>query len=243
MHLKLYSSLKSLSHVIFPNRCHYCGEEAAGEASFCASCYENLTFLSAYKCRYCGYEAEHLLGDICGVCLQQPPPFKGFYGVVKYDEFSASLITRLKFKDRLELVPTLAKLMIMELMEFDDGADVIMTAVPLHWRRRVKRRYNQSVELSRYIAKKKKLMYIPDLTQRIRATKPQIGQSGYQRQLNLKKAFRFNPKYQNIKRKQVILVDDVLTTGATSQAVAKILKKTGFEVYLLVFARVDGHLR
>lgn len=242
---KIYSELKTslaeLRNIIFPASCAGCGEPCLSEKTLCAKCYNKLNFLSAYKCRQCGYEAEHLMNDICGNCLQKTPYFEQFYGVVSYDDFAASLVGRLKFGDHLNIVPIIGQLMAASLDDIEPST--IVTPVPLHWRRRIKRRFNQSAELSRYIGKAKGLQYIPSLVQRIKATKPQIGQSGYQRQQNLKNAFRFNPKYSTLNKGQILLVDDVLTTGSTAQSVAKILKRQGFSVSLVVFARVEGHLR
>lgn len=242
---KIYNELKAslvgFRNIIFPASCAGCGEQCLSEKTLCANCYNQLSFLSPYKCQQCGYEAEHLMNGICGNCIQNPPYFERFYGVVKYDDFSGSLVSRLKFSDHLNIVPILGQLMATSLGDIDPN--IIITAVPLHWRRRIKRRFNQSAELSRYISKVKNIRYIPNLVQRIKATKPQIGQSGYQRQQNLKNAFRFNHKYSALDKGTILLVDDVLTTGSTAQAVAKILKRQGFSVYLLVFARVEGHLR
>lgn len=237
----ILETYKQVKNILLPASCVICGGESLSEQTLCSECFGQIAFLSAYKCKKCGFKAEQLGEElICGDCHRHPPVFDDFYGVSEYNEFAASLITRLKFRDQLYLVPSLSRLMASVLPIVEENT--IITGVPIYWRRRLKRRYNQSDELARYIASYKNIKFIPNLVQRIRYTQPQLGKTGSQRRKNLKQAFKLNKKYEDIRDTHVILVDDVMTTGTTLQAVAKILKKQNCKVSVLVFARVEGHL-
>ncbi len=242
----IFGAYKQVKDILLPPSCAICGGESLSEQNLCAECFGQISFLPAYKCKKCGFKAEQLNDEmICGDCSHHPPIFDYFYGVSEYDEFSASLISRLKFGDQLYLLPCLSHLMASAFPETEESErkeNMIITGVPIYWRRRLKRRYNQSDELARYIARYKNISFIPNLVQRIRYTEPQLGKTGSQRRKNLKQAFRLNKKYENIKNAHVILVDDVMTTGTTLQSVAKILKKQNCTISVLVFARVEGHL-
>ncbi len=236
-----FETYRQIKNIILPASCIVCASESLSEQALCAECFGKITFLPVYKCKRCGFKAEQLDDKgVCGDCNIHIPAFDSFYGVAEYDAFSASLITRLKFNDQLSLVPSLSRLMASVLPDVEDTA--IITAVPIYWRRRLKRRYNQSDELARYIARYKNINFISNLVQRTRNTQPQLGKSGYQRRKNLKQAFELNKRYKSLKNAHIILVDDVMTTGTTLQAVAKILKKQNHKVSVLVFARVEGHL-
>ncbi len=241
MESKAYKIYEQIKNILLPPSCPICDGDSLSERTLCTECFNKIAFLPAYKCIKCGFVAEQLGQEaICGNCLMKPPAFDAFYGVVQYDEFSSSLITKLKFYDKLQLVPSMGRLMASVMPDVDEST--IITGVPMYWRRRLGRRYNQSDALAKQIAQYKEIKFIPNLIYRTRYTKPQLGQSGNQRRKNLRKAFALNKKYENLKATHIILVDDVMTTGTTLQAVAKILKKKNHKVSVVVFARVDGHL-
>lgn len=240
MQLILQQAALSLSNMLFPPRCASCGKDIARAHRLCVDCYDLLELLPLQKCLGCGFETFTLINDHCYHCHNDPLEFTSFHAACKYNDFSADLIARLKFSDHLYLVPAIGQLM-LQALNTDDFDDYIITAVPMHYKRRWKRRYNQSAELARFIAKKLHKPYIPDLVLRHKATRPQVGQTGASRRRNLKNAFSLNPK-SNIKPTSVLLIDDVVTTGSTIREVSKLLKQAGYRIHILVFARTDGIL-
>ena len=155
---------------------------------------------------------------------------------VVYDEISRRLILSLKYGDRLDLVPLLARLMHNAGQSVLQNAD-LLTGIPLHWKRMLSRKYNQSVVLAAELSKLSDVPLNPELLKRIRAT-PKQG-TRKERFENVSGAFILDPK-SNIRGKTIVLIDDVVTTGATAKACANVLLKGGAkEVRLLTFAKAQ----
>ncbi len=240
MQLILQQAALSLNNMLFPPRCVSCGKDVTRAHRLCVDCYDLLELLSPHKCIACGFETFTLIDQHCYHCHHNPLEFDSFHAACKYNDFSADLVARLKFSDHLHLVPAMAQLM-LQALDLPPKEDYIVTAVPMHYKRRWKRKYNQSAELARFIAKKLNRPFVPDLTLRHKATRPQLGQSGSARRRNLKNAFSLNPKY-DIKPTSILLIDDVVTTGSTVREICKLLKSKGYNIHILVFARTDGIL-
>lgn len=156
-----------------------------------------------------------------------------------YDDNSRGVVLALKHGDRLEGVPTLAKWMNRAGRQVLAEADVI-APVPLHRWRLLSRRYNQSALLANRIADLSGITGIPDLLVRTRATPSQGGRSRSQRQINVRGAFSIRPGHdEHIKDCNIVVVDDVMTTGATVEACARTLLRGGaHRVDILTLARV-----
>ncbi len=233
----------ALSNLIFPPRCVACGVDIVHAHRFCSSCYGALELLSMQKCYGCGYEADRLHDGYCYHCLQDPLDFKSFHAACRYNDFAASLVGGLKFGDQLHLAPAMAQLMLQSLrLRQEEKEPMMVVPVPMHYKRRWRRRYNQSAELARHIAKSLEMPYVPHIITRYKATKPQLGQTGASRRRNLKNAFRVEEKLQHLPQRSILLIDDVVTTGSTIKEISKSLAKAGYKIHVLVFARVDGVL-
>jgi len=230
-----------LLDALLPPRCLGCGTETLAAASLCLSCWSKLEFISRPQCACCGlpFEIEAGPGALCGECLRRPPPYRRGRAALRYDEGSRRLILRFKHADRTES----ARLFTGWLGQAGAGllaeADVL-APVPLHWRRLLTRRYNQAALLTQGLARQSGLPAVPDLLERRRATASQGRKSRNQRRRNVSGAFRVKPKHQGfIKGQRVLLIDDVLTTGATLEACARTLLRAGAaQVEVLVLARV-----
>lgn len=231
--------VKALLDLLFPPLCIGC-RGAVGQAGFCAACWSAITFLDGPGCACCGLPfAVALDGDtLCAGCLAKPPAFDKARAILAYDDNSRSAILALKHADRLDLVPGFSRWLSRTGRSLLEDSDLIVP-VPLHRVRLWRRRYNQSAELARRLAGDWKRPFEPFALVRSRPTPSQGAVNGAKaRRRNVLGAFRV-PDPGKIKGKRVLLLDDVLTTGATVEACARALKRAGAErVHVLVLARV-----
>jgi ComF family protein len=177
-------------------------------------------------------------GNICGECMANPPQFDKARACFAYDENSKNMIAALKYNDKLHLVSYLGMMLKRASDEFKGQYDMIIP-VPLHYQRLVKRRFNQAALLARQIAKGGKAPVELSVLERARNTSPQFGLNRAERARNVEKAFSINDgNSSRLAGKNILLIDDVLTTGATANACAKVLKKSGAEkVFIATLAR------
>ncbi len=232
--------VRSAANVVFPPRCFLCAQMIGDAGQICTDCWQDLRFITSPQCHTCGHPFEFSLGEgaLCGGCIQEPPPYDMARSVLCYDDASRKLVTRFKFGDMLHPAEALASWMTRAGKECLQDADYIVP-VPLHRLRLIKRRYNQAALLAKVIAKKSTVPLLVDAMQRTRHTTPQSGLSRRQRKINVRGAFSVTAlRLQQIQDKRIVLVDDVMTTGATLEACAKALKKAGAkEVRVLTLAR------
>jgi len=175
--------------------------------------------------------------------IANPPAYARARAAVRYDDVARTLVHALKYQDRTDLAPAMGRWMARAGHELLDDADVLVP-VPLHWRRAWGRRYNQSGALARVIERQTGVRMAPEALRRIRPTEQQIGLSRTQRASNVQGAFKVATDRQSlIAGRRVVLVDDVLTSGATVDACARaLLRAKAASVDVLVFARVvDTH--
>lgn len=225
---------------LFPPRCFTCGQMVGEHGSLCGECWGEVDFISAPMCHRCGIPFELDVGaeGECMPCLQNPPPFATARAVFRYEGDSRRLITSYKYYDRTLATPMFARWLARagadQLAEMD-----VIVPVPLHPWRLVQRRYNQSALLAQALGKLCGKAVLADGLKRSRYTTPQAGLTREQRQENVKDAFAVSPKRAaQLTGKSIMLVDDVLTTGATLNACTQVLLKTGARsVSILTLAR------
>lgn len=191
-------------------------------------------------CALCGFPFEYEVGEhaLCGVCLEKAPPYDKGWAVLRYDEAAKALVSKLKYADKTHLAPYLGRLMAAQGREALEGAELLIP-VPLHWRRMLTRRYNQSLLLAREVSKASGISLLPDALKRKRHTPPQASLSRKERLDNVRGAFAATDQGKAaMKGKTVVLIDDVMTTGATIEACCKTIKRAGAkEVRVLTLAR------
>ena len=206
-----------------------------------ARAWERIHFIDGPLCDGCGAPFTHDQGPgaLCAGCAGRPRRIARARAACLYDEHSRDLILKLKHADRVDLAPLFARWLSRAATDLLTDADLVCP-VPLHRLRLFGRRYNQAAEIARPLARLGGLAYAPDLLVRARRTASQGGRSGRGRRENVKNAFAV-PRRAGLRLagKRVLLVDDVLTTGATAEACAKILIEAGAAaVDLAVVARV-----
>jgi ComF family protein len=226
--------------IALPTQCIACREPVAGDG-VCAACWSQLSFIAPPFCRRLGIPFVYDPGqDILSMqAIASPPAYHRARAAVRYDEVARTLVHHLKYQDRTDLAPTMGRWMARAGHELLAEADVIVP-VPLHWRRAFSRRFNQSGALAQAISRASHVPVLPDALRRIRPTEHQIGLSRAQRASNVQGAFRVPPdRRHQIQGRRIVLIDDVLTSGATSDACARaLLRAKATQVDLLVFARV-----
>jgi ComF family protein len=175
--------------------------------------------------------------------IADPPAYARARAAVRYDDVARTLVHSLKYHDRTDLAPAMGRWMARAGEELLGEADVLVP-VPLHWRRGWSRRYNQSGALARAIEQQSGVPVVSNALRRIRPTEQQIGLSRSQRATNVQGAFKVPPDMAHkVHGRRVVLIDDVLTSGATTDACARaLLRARAAQVDVLVFARVvDTH--
>ena len=178
-------------------------------------------------------------GFLSAEAIADPPPFERARAAVAYSGVARQMVRGLKYQDRTDLAPWMARWMLRAGAELVAEAEVIVP-VPLHWRRFFRRQFNQSAELGRALAHLTGLPFTPEAVRRIKLTRQQVGLERAQREENVRAAFRVPAEAEiTIAGRRVLLVDDVYTTGATARAAAAALKKGGAgAVDVVTFARV-----
>lgn len=228
--------------LVFPPLCIACRKQVGEPGALCADCWLKVQFLDGPMCECCGlpFEVDPGDGTLCAACHARHPFFDKARAVMRYDEHSRGPILALKHGDRLDLAPHFTRWLDRGGRALLDETDVILP-VPLHVTRLWTRRYNQAAELARALSRLSgKSLNVLALT-RNRPTESQGAmRSAKARRRNMLGAFRVSPRHKTaIAGRNVLLIDDVLTTGATVEACARALKRAGAaKVFVLALARV-----
>jgi ComF family protein len=226
--------------MLYPPVCLNCDGPTADSDTLCASCFIQLRPITEPLCPVLGSPFPVAsTGMLSAEALADPPPFGRARAAVVYNDVARTLVSRLKYGDRPELASFCARLMASAGHELWNG-DPILVPVPLHASRLRLRRYNQSAELAKAMAKRTGLSAMAGLVVRQRRTRSQVGLSGSGRERNVAGAFAVDGRaLERLGGRRVIVVDDVYTTGATAKAVTRTLLRSGADsVDVITFARV-----
>ncbi|MEM7303599.1 MAG: ComF family protein [Pseudomonadota bacterium] len=230
---------------LLPPTCLTCHQRTDKVGTVCVRCWNSIRFIEKPFCEVLGTPFAYDLGEgaLSAEAIANPPPFERLRSIAHYDDTIRQLVLSLKFSDRTDLAPWMADWMVQwvkrsapELLENNP----LIVPVPLHRRRLLSRRFNQSAELARPFARLADCVYAPELLERSRSTRQQVGLKQSERAANVRGAFRV-PASRNIEvsHRRVLLIDDVYTTGATLEACARALIRGGAAgVDCLTFARV-----
>ena len=230
--------------IALPTLCVACREPVAGDG-VCATCWARLSFIAPPFCPRLGipFIYDPGPGMLSMEAIADPPAYARARAAVRYDDVARTLVHALKYQDRTDLAPAMGRWMARAGRELLQEADVLVP-VPLHWKRGWSRRYNQSGALARVIERQTGVKLSSEALRRVRPTQQQIGLSRKERASNVQGAFKVAADRQSlIHGRRVVLIDDVLTSGATADACARaLLRAKAASVDVLVFARVvDTH--
>jgi ComF family protein len=233
--------------VLLPPRCLICAALVPTDGTLCAGCFREMTLIGEPQCHCCGVPFLHSGQGVraaggalhCQRCVNNPPEYRRARAAWLYDKASRRLLLPLKYADRTELVRPLARQMAFAGRDLLARAELLLP-VPLHYRRLVMRKYNQAGLLAKRLSKLSGVTWAPDLLRRRRATPALGGLSAGERIVALEGAFRLaRGGAARIAGRRLLLVDDVMTSGATARACAAVLLAAGAaSVDVLAAARV-----
>lgn len=226
----------SLVSLLAPCRCLVCGLDSDPDA-ICPGCLADLPWMGE-ACQHCGTPGQLGLGQPCGACLQNPPPWDAVRAAFTYDFPIRQLIRRYKFQRQLAAGAALAELLAMEICSRDDPLPDLLLPVPLHPLRLLKRGFNQSYDIARILHRRLGIPLINSGLRRVRSTMSQAGLEARERRRNLQRAFAW--RGQALAGCHVALIDDVMTTGSTLAECAGVLRRSGagrIDAWVLARAR------
>ena len=242
----LRAALRTILDVALPPLCPSCRDPLGDGAGLCASCWSKLSPIEKPYCARLGIPFVYDPGPglLSMEAMAHPPAYDRARAAVRYDEVARKLVLAFKYGDRLDLAPMMGAWMTRAGRELLADADALMP-VPLHWRRLWARRFNQAAALSGAISSLSSIPVLHDTLKRVRPTAQQVGLSKSERADNVQGAFRVpDDRKADVAGRRIVLVDDVLTSGATVDTGARALLRAGARsVDVLVFARVVAPVR
>jgi ComF family protein len=236
----LRATVGLMTDVALPQLCAACREPVAG-AGLCPVCWSKLSFIAPPYCERLGipFAFDGGPGLLSMEAMANPPAYARARAAVRYDEVARTLVHALKYGDRLDVAPLMGRWMARAGHQLLTEADALVP-VPLHWGRRWARRFNQATLLAEVIGRASGCKVAHAALTRVKATPQQVGLGKSERAQNVQGAFRVPAEGKAlVAGRKLVLVDDVLTSGATADACARVLLRAGAEtVNVLVFARV-----
>jgi len=224
---------EKIKDAVLPPACVCCGNFLE-KTGLCNSCWNEIKWISEPKCEICGQPLEQ---ETCNYCIGNQNYFDKAVSVIVYEGLARQMILKFKDSDFSIYSSIFAQWMNRVIQEFSDEIDLLVS-VPISRKRRLKRKYNQSELLCRELRDLSKLNYEPRILKKIKETPSQKSLNRETRLKNLQNSFAIDQNFQ-LKNRVILLIDDVITTGATANTCAKLLKEAGAKkVYVATLARV-----
>lgn len=226
--------------LVYPPSCAHCGIRIAAHGALCPECWTSIRFIERPFCEVLGtpFPFDHGTRALSPEAIANPPAFDRLRSVATHDGIVRELVHSLKYRDRIDLAPVIARWMVRAGAPELAACDAVL-AVPLHRSRLFTRKFNQSAELARHIARSTGKPFLASTVLRVKRTARQVGLSANARADNVRGAFAIGSgRDADVFGRRLVLIDDVFTTGATVSAVARVLKRAGAaDVTVLTFAR------
>jgi ComF family protein len=237
--------MRAALDLALPRLCAGCRAPVEGQG-LCPACWSKLSFISPPYCERLGipFVYDPGPGILSMEAIADPPAYHRARAAVRFDEISRALVHALKYGDRLDLAPMMGRWLSHAGHELLTEADALVP-VPLHWRRNWARRFNQSAMLAAAVAAASGVPIAAGALTRVKATAQQVGLTRSERAANIQGAFRVPQDGKAaVVGRRLVVVDDVLTSGATVEGCARALLRAGAaNVDVLVFARVADPVR
>ncbi len=236
---------QTVLNLLFPQNCIFCsGDRREGGEYLCCTCFSDIGLIHAPICFVCGVPADISYDYpheefVCGVCRKSPYKFDRARSLGHYDTVLRQLIHHFKYQKQLGVLSDIDCLLEKYFSEFGrEYSDLTVSPIPLHFNKMRERGFDQAFLLARQVARVLHAPLESALLKRVTVTSPQATKTKAERAQNIKGAFEVNrPEW--VEGKNVLLVDDVFTTGATANEAAKTLKKSGAgKVYIFTLGRV-----
>jgi len=215
--------------LVLPPSCLACNAPVGAAGALCPDCWNRVSFIGRPCCARCGlpFAIEAAQDAICGDCARLPPVYDRARAAFLYEGAGRELILAFKMADRSWLAPRLATWLQRAAAPLLPDAELVVP-VPLHRWRLLARRFNQAAILAGLLARQVDAAVVPDLLVRTRRSPPQTRLSGAARRRNVRGAFAVRRSFASlVAGRNILLVDDVLTTGATVSACTRVLRKAG----------------
>lgn len=238
------AALRLALDVALPPLCPSCRSPLGDGVGLCAGCWSRLALIEPPYCARLGIPFAYDPGPglLSMEAIADPPAYDRARAAARYDDVSRALVQAFKYGDHIDMAPMMGRWMARAGRELLEGAEALLP-VPLHWRRLWARRFNQSAALAKAISEINGVPVLHEALLRVRATPQQVGLSKNQRAENMQGVFRV-PDKAAVAGRRLVLIDDVLTSGATVDACARALLRAGCaHVDVLVFARVVAPVR
>jgi ComF family protein len=223
-----FKGIKAATDYLLPYSCISCTNLTQEQDGFCHRCWAKINFIGASLCNICGrafdINIEELIST-CGACLIKKPQYDSARSLMHYDGISKKILHDLKYHDKTSLAKVFSKMIFHKYSLWFDDCDVVVP-IPMHKIKRLFRRYNQAQVIAHNIANFLQKPMISNCLMKTKWTKSQTSLTKQQRMTNLEGSFSINNN-NAILQKNILLVDDVLTTGSTVNLCAKILKNHG----------------
>jgi ComF family protein len=226
-----------LLNLLFPARCPLCGETSDGELShpLCRRCWGEIRRYTGPSCSSCRTPLPSVHSILCERCFRENPPFAGVFYYGLYEGVLREAIHLLKFRGIKRIALPLCDL----LSQFPRPEADAIVPVPLHERGLRKRGFNQAAVMGRHLSRQWGIPLLPDALRKVRETPPQTEVTGKERMENLRGSFQASGPVGSLR---IVLVDDVITTGATVRECSRTLLKAGAkEVIVIAIACTPAH--
>ena len=235
------TAFQTALRLVYPPRCTLCGVQVESEFGLCGPCWRDTPFISGLCCEACGAPLPGQgdgAQDLCDDCLAAPRPWTAGRAAMLYRDNGRRLVLALKHGDRHDIVRPAAVWMANAIRPLVTN-HALVVPVPLHWTRLLRRRYNQAALLAKGVARQLDLASCPDALQRVVRTRSLEGLGRDQRHAALQAAIKVNPRHRRrIAGRSILIVDDVMTSGATLSAAARACLQGGAgDVSILTLAR------